>query len=260
MRCKKSDCIEQLNLSSKTILELKRNEIEKIEDLLEYRESQFAKFRHIQHGRLDEIKNAVHALGFIFVDEDISILEEPNNFLEQDISTLGLSLNPLKALRNSKIYTVGQLLSYSSRDLKKLPFIEEANLQAIKNAIHAKGERFLDEDEFFLYDRVQNIQIEVLLLNKRKIEKELREFKIEDLNLSNRLYLLLKRRNINTVSDLLSYNIMSLSKVNGLGFNHIQSLIQALSCYGYHFSDENSVVFTKSKLIKEKERRRFKRI
>lgn len=142
MRCKKSDCIEQLNLSSKTILELKRNGIEKIEDLLEYRESQFAKFRHIQHGRLDEIKNAVHALGFIFVDEDISILEEPNNFLEQDISTLGLSLNPLKALRNSKIYTVGQLLSYSSRDLKKLPFIEEANLQAIKNAFMLKEKDF----------------------------------------------------------------------------------------------------------------------
>lgn len=260
MRCKKSDCIEQLNLSSKTILELKRNGIEKIEDLLEYRESQFAKFRHIQHGRLDEIKNAVHALGFIFVDEDISILEEPNNFLEQDISTLGLSLNPLKALRGEEIYTVGQLLSYSSEDLKKLPFIEETNLQAIKNAIHARGEKFLDEDEFFLYGRIQNIQIELLLLNKRKIEEELKELKIEDLNLSNRLYLLLKRRNIHTVSDLLSHNIMSLSKVKGLGYSHIQSIIQALSCYGYHFSDENSVEFTKSRLIKEKKRRRYKKL
>lgn len=257
MRCKKDDSIEQLNLSVKTIFELKRNGIEKIEDLLACNEEQFVKFRHIHHGRWNEIKNAVHALGFIFIDEDISILEEPNNFLEQDISTLGLSLNPLKALRNSKIYTVGQLLSYSSRDLKKLPFIEEANLQAIKNAIHAKGERFLDEDEFFLYDRVQNIQIEVLLLNKRKIEKELREFKIEDLNLSNRLYLLLKRRNIHTVSDLLSYNIMSLSKVKGLGYSHIQSIIQALSCYGYHFSDENSVVLTKSGWIKKKKHKNF---
>ena len=108
-----------------------------------------------------------------------------------------------------------------------------------------------------LYERIQNIQIELFLLNKKKIKEELTEFKIEDLNLSNRLYLLLKRRNINTVSDLLSYNIMSLSKVNGLGFNHIQSLIQALSCYGYHFSDENSVVLTKSGWIKKKKHKNF---
>lgn len=260
MRCKKDDSIEQLNLSVKTIFELKRNGIEKIEDLLACNEEQFVKFRHIHHGRWNEIKNAVHALGFIFVDEDISILMEQNNLLEQDISTLGLSLNPLKALLNAKIYTVGDLLSYSSNDLRKLPFIDYTNLKFIKNAIHARGVKLLDENDSLLYERIQNIQIELFLLNKKKIKEELTEFKIEDLNLSNRLYLLLKRRNINTVSDLLSYNIMSLSKVNGLGFNHIQSLIQALSCYGYHFSDENYVVFTKSKLIKEKKRRRFKRI
>lgn len=239
---------------------MKRNGIEKIEDLLCYQEKDFSQFRHIQHGRLDEIKNAVHAVGFIFPDEDISILMEPEHFLEQDISTLGLPLNPLKALRNAGIYTVGQLILNSANDLKKLPFIEETNLQIIKNAVHARGVKLLDENDSLLYERIQNIQIELFLLNKKKIKDELAEFKIEDLNLSNRLYLLLKRRNINTVSDLLSYNIMSLNKVNGLGFNHIQSLIQALSCYGYHFSDENSVVFTKSKIIKEKERRRFKRI
>lgn len=98
MRCKKDDSIEQLNLSVKTIFELKRNGIEKIEDLLCYQEKDFSQFRHIQHGRLDEIKNAVHA----------------------------------------------------------------------------KGERFWDEDEFFLYDRVQNIQIEILLMNQRKIKKHYR--------------------------------------------------------------------------------------
>lgn len=99
---------------------------------------------------------------------------EPEHFLEQDISTLGLPLNPLKALRNAGIYTIGQLILNSVNDLKKLPFIEETNLQIIKNAVHAKGERFWDEDEFFLYDRVQNIQIEILLMNQRKIKKHYR--------------------------------------------------------------------------------------
>ena len=72
MRCKKTDNIKQLKLSSKTLLELKRNGIEKIEDLLCYQEKDFSQFRHIQHGRLDEIKDAVHAVGFLVPDEDLS--------------------------------------------------------------------------------------------------------------------------------------------------------------------------------------------
>lgn len=257
MRCKKTDNIKQLKLSSKTFLELKRNGIEKIEDLLCYQEKDFSQFRHIQHGRLDEIKNAVHAVGFIFPDEDISILMEPEHFLEQDISTLGLPLNPLKALRNAGIYTVGQLILNSANDLKKLPFIEETNLQIIKNAVHAKGERFWDEDEFFLYDRVQNIQIEILLMNQRKIKKTLQELKIENLNLSTRLYNTLKRNHIDNVADLLSYNIISLSKLDGLGYTHLQKIIDVVSQYGYHFSDENSVVLTKSGWIKKKKHKNF---
>ena len=166
MRCKKDDSVEQLNLSVKTIFELKINGIEKIEDLLACNEEQFVKFLHIHHGRWNEIKNAVHALGFIFVDEDISILMEQNNLLEQDISTLGLSLNPLKALLNAKIYTVGELLSYSSNDLRKLPFIDYTNLQFIKNAIHARGVKLLDENDSLLYERIQNIQLELFLLYK----------------------------------------------------------------------------------------------
>lgn len=47
MRCKKDDSIEQLNLSVKTIFELKGNGIEKIEDLLCYQEKDFSQFRHI---------------------------------------------------------------------------------------------------------------------------------------------------------------------------------------------------------------------
>ena len=76
-------------------------------------------------------------------------------------------------------------------------------------------------------------------------------------NLSNRLYNTLKRNHINNVDDLLSYNIISLSKLNGLGYTHLQKLIDIVSQYGYHFSDENSVVLTKSGWIKKKKHKNF---
>ena len=67
----------------------------------------------------------------------------------------------------------------------------------------------------------------------------------------------LKRNHIYNVADLLSYNIISLSKLNGLGYNHLQKIIDVVSQYGYHFSDENSVILKKSGWIKEKKHKKF---
>lgn len=71
------------------------------------------------------------------------------------------------------------------------------------------------------------------------------------------MYNTLKRNHIDNVADLLSYNIISLSKLNELGYTHLQKIIDVVSQYGYHFSDENSVVLTKSGWIMKKKHKNF---
>ena len=43
---------------------------------------------------------------------------------------------------------------------------------------------------------------------------------------------------------------MSLSKIKHLGIANIKKIIDALSIHGYHFEDENSIVFLKTKVKK----------
>ncbi len=243
----KLSLVDELPISSKTILELKRNHIFTIHDLLSCSEDRMMKFRHIHHGRLYEIKNAIHEVGFLFVDEDISVLRVGDDLKFQSISFLNLPLNPLKALRKANIYTIEDLLSYKSTDLKKLLFIEDFNLQLIKTALHAKGLRFFDEDISILDDRKANIYS--YLLEERQMTKE-EKMGIEVLNLPNYLYCILKRNRIHTVEDLLAYDIVSLSKLNHLGVVNIQKIISCLSVYDYHFKDEESIIFLKTKVKK----------
>ena len=52
------------------------------------------------------------------------------------------------------------------------------------------------------------------------------------------------------IEELLSYDIMSLSKLKHLGITNIKKIIDILSIHGYHFEDENSIVFLKTKVKK----------
>ena len=237
--------IEELPLSSRTISELKREQIRTVQDLILCDEEKLMNFRKLYYRRIYEIKNAVHELGFIFANEDISVLKTPDNYLMQSIAILDIPLNPLKALKSEKIYTMGELLSYKSHELKQIPFIDNFSIRLIKASLHAKGIIFQDEDNSILDERNHNIDS---YLSEKNLQQP--KEKIEILNLPNYLYCILKRNKINTVEELLSYDIMSLSKIKHLGITNIKKIIDILSIHGYHFEDENSIVFLKTKVKK----------
>lgn len=105
-----------------------------------------------------DIINIIHALGYFLKGEDTSNLCKPKDFEKYDISCLNLCGCASRSLRRDGINTVGELILYDEKRLRGIYGIGNLYFDDIKNAVHAHGCLFVDEDPSLLDFRIKNTQ------------------------------------------------------------------------------------------------------
>ena len=194
--------IEELNLSTKVCLILRNAGIDTLGTLLACRKSDLEAVFRLGSSGCAEIENTLHSLGYVLSGEKKESLHEQIDITKQSISYLNLPHGIIWGSYSRGIFTVGDLVMCDEKLLKGIRNAGEVGVKRIRDAVHAHGCIFIDEDPSVLssYWRkndkkvknndeisldIENQKIATLIDEKERLVTELEEVLQERERLTN---------------------------------------------------------------------------
>ena len=191
--------IEDLNLSNKVCLALRDAGIDNLGTLLTCRKSDLEAVFGLGSNGCSEIENVLHSLGYVLSGEEESILHKQIDITKQDLSFLKLNSLVILNLNFQGIFTVGDLVMCDEKFLKGVRNVGKVGIKKIRDAVHAHGCIFIDEDPSALSSywrssgaekeniplNIENKKLGTLIVEKERLVAELDEVFQERERLTN---------------------------------------------------------------------------
>lgn len=190
--------IEELNLSNKVCMVLRNAGIDNLGTLLTCRKSDLEAITGIGNDCYYEIIHVLHSLGYILSGEEESVLHEKIDITKQDISFLNLPHGIIVGAKLRDICTIKDLVMCDEKKLKGIRNAGKIGMKKIRDAVHAQGCIFIDEDPSVLSsywhkkdekvksnEDIENQKIANLIEEKERLVTELDEVLKERERLTN---------------------------------------------------------------------------
>lgn len=225
--------LEKTLLSIKTIDELHKIGIRRVNDILNLSEQDFIILTNIvSEATSQEIKRLIEMYKLELQGKNIPL--ENGDVL---INELNISEPIIKSLFWSGIKTKSQLSKISKDDLKKIIGI---------------GKKEYEEIETLL--KQEHIELPEISLQEIK-QEDLDTVFIERLNLTNRTYFTLYRNNIRTIGEIFRLPTQQFKCIKGMGKNCFYEIIEKIINLGYDYKEEIKEIDAKKERINEIEKK-----
>ena len=200
------------------------------EKIISYLVEFFYPYDEYAYKMRDAFIDNIHRFGFVLKNEYRSIK------LDDNVSSIRLDMidnfpfRPLNMLKRNNIFCLGQLLSISFNDLKKIRNLGEASIIELRNFINSIGYSFKGECKY----------LDEEIVEKRKEKIELLEDVFDNKSLCNLLY----RNGIFTVEDLTNSSD-KLCNIRNFGEGKKRELYELMTKNNIEFKEvERSYVIT----------------
>lgn len=174
---------------------LKERKIETVGQLIGYTEQELLKILNFR--QVSKINMKLQEYGLGFKKSEAKTINK-----KSDIEELQLSTRSYYALTRLGIKTIEQLIGYTDQDLLKMWSFGTKSLEEVKSKLQKYGLRLKE---------VENKSMD-------------NEGDINELQLSDRLYEILKKAGINTIEQLIEYTDLDLLKIQNLGMKYLEEI------------------------------------
>lgn len=193
----KKSSISKLGLRFWVCRALMNKKIETVEQLIGYTERDLLKIVDFRMNIMTEINMKLQEYGLYFKESETELIDK-----ESDVKELLLSYTTYNALKNQGIVTIEQLIKYTEQDLLEMWRIGRKSLEEVKTKLQKYG------------------------LGLKEVETKSidNEEDISELQLSDRVYKILKEAGINSIEKLIGYTDLELLKIRNLGIKCLEEI------------------------------------
>lgn len=203
----KESSIAKLEFTFQISEVLRANEIETVGQLIGYTEQELLKILNFR--QLTKVNMKLQEYGLGLKEEEAKTIDNKG-----DIEELQLSTRSYSALTRSGVKTINQLIEYTDQDLLKLWNFGTKSLEEVKCKLQKYG-------------------LEIKATETKLMDNN--EDSINELQLSDRLYEILREAGINTVEQLVGYTDIELLQIRNLGMKYLKEIHIKLQQYRPQF-------------------------
>jgi len=198
----------------------------------------------------------IHTRGLKFKDEEVSVIKDGKKTLvssdtELELLSFLLSKRVNRIFKREGLIKVSDLISKSKEDLLNIPEFGITSLQETILFVHLLG-----------FELTKKTSIELQTSEKTQEESIYQNVPLDEFKdrLSARAYNILRRQNINTISDLITRSIPEMSEIRNMGDVTLDEIVDFVHSLGLEFVGDktiqnNEIRVLETKIVEEKRRK-----